>query len=162
MVTTSFKGAKLCCEDHKMLKNGYATKLGISSLKSFQMEAIKAYIDRKDSVVIQPTSSRKSAYFQVPAVMLESGQFVLVVCPTVSLMESQVHIMREKAISAVFLGASSEDDFDLYLLCKGQYDNDVPKLLYVTPEYLMGDSSNDREGVYKKFFTAQSEKHSSC
>lgn len=128
---------------------GHATKLGIMKLKDFQLRAVKAVLEGRDSLIVQSTSSGKSACFQLPAVILKEEYFVLVVSPTVSLMESQVHSLTKLGVDAVFLGAASSSDWTFSNLDNSFSDDiAVPKLVYVTPEYLIG--TERRPGAYLK------------
>ena len=126
---------------------GHATKLGIMKLKDFQLRAVKAVLDGRDCLIVQSTASGKSACFQLPSVILNEGCFVLVISPTVSLMESQVYSMTKLGVHAVFLGAASSSDWNFSNLDDADIDESiVPKIVYVTPEYLIGDDK--RPGAY--------------
>ena len=119
------------------LWRGYATQLGVTNLKSFQMEAIKAFSMGQDCLIIQPTSSGKSVCFQVPALM-NKDKFVLVISPTISLMESQVKSLRQKGVDAAYIGAGPCAPENFNRLMNNVGNQDFPKLVYCTPEYLMG------------------------
>ncbi len=49
-----------------MMWLGYATRLNVTTLKSFQIEALNAYQNSQDVMIIQSTGSGKSLCFQVP------------------------------------------------------------------------------------------------
>ena len=128
---------------------GHATKLGIVKLKEFQLRAVKAVLEGRDSLIVQSTSSGKSVCFQLPAIILKEGLFVLVISPTVSLMESQVHSLTKLGVNAVFLGSSSSTDWNFSKLDNISTEEEaIPKLVYVTPEYLIGNEK--RPGAYLK------------
>lgn len=55
-------GASACAE---MMWLGYATRLNVKTLKSFQVEALNAYQNSQDVMIIQSTGSGKSLCFQV-------------------------------------------------------------------------------------------------
>lgn len=129
---------------------GHATKLGIMNLKDFQLRAVKAVLEGRDCLIVQSTSSGKSICFQLPAIILQEGHFVLVISPTVSLMESQVHSLKKLGVDAVFLGSASFSDWNFAKLddIHTIEEDKIPKIVYVTPEYLIGDDK--RPGAYLK------------
>ena len=119
------------------LWRGYATQLGVTHLKPFQIEAISAFSKGRDCLIVQPTSSGKSVCFQVPALM-NKEMFVLVICPTISLMESQVKSLCDKGVDAAYIGPGPAGRENLTRLMDNVGKQDFPKLVYCTPEYLMG------------------------
>jgi ATP-dependent DNA helicase RecQ len=135
-------------KERERLFKGYATELGILTLKPFQTRAIQAFTEKKDTLIVQATSSGKSVCFQVPSLMLESGKLFLVVSPTISLLESQVHSLRSHGIPAIYFSSSSELKVSHL---EGMHesmseDNPFPRLVYMTPEYLMGNRNNKKAG----------------
>lgn len=124
-------------EEEEILWTGYATKLGVANLKRFQIEAIRAFKNKRDCLIVQQTGSGKSLCFQIPALM-NRNKFVLVISPTISLMESQVRSLRDRGIDAVYVGPSPQAKYNFDRLIKGGKDTDSPILVYCTPEYLMG------------------------
>ena len=66
-----------------------ADKFHLTHSKDFQSRIIKAILNNKDTLVIQPTGSGKSLCFQFPAIC--SNKLTLVITPTVSLMQDQIH-----------------------------------------------------------------------
>lgn len=68
----------------------------ISTLKTFQVEAVNAAMSKKDCCVIQPTGGGKSLCFMLPAVV-QTG-LTLVIAPTVALINDQVSRARANKI----------------------------------------------------------------
>ena len=56
----------------------------LTHFKELQSHAIDAVLNKRDSLVIQPTGSGKSLCYQFPAVYTK--QLTLVITPTISLM----------------------------------------------------------------------------
>ena len=109
-----------------------------------------AILARRDSVVVLPTGGGKSLCFQAPALVegpAEAGHysgsdrrgFALVVSPLISLMKDQVDGLRVDGVAAAYLNStlnSAERDEVVASL-----RDDRCRLLYVSPERLVGDGS---------------------
>ncbi|EDO30750.1 predicted protein [Nematostella vectensis] len=134
-------------EAQEILWRGYATKLGITNIRPFQIEAIRAFSNGKDCLVVQPTSAGKSACFQIPSLM-PGGKFVLVVCPTISLIVGQVTKMRALGINAVNIGPGQKGKEGLSLICAKEWNKDHPVLVYTTPEFLAG--TEEKDGIQRQ------------
>ena len=78
-----------------------AEKFGLTSFKPFQKEVINATLECKDTVVIQPTGTGKSLCFQFP--LVHQNKKAVIVTPSISLMQDQVHDLYSKGISSVYL-----------------------------------------------------------
>ncbi len=65
---------------------------GFDRLRPLQFEAIRAGIERRDSLVVMPTGGGKSLCYQVPPVVV--GRCDIVVSPLISLMKDQVDGLR--------------------------------------------------------------------
>jgi ATP-dependent DNA helicase RecQ len=126
---------------------------GFSDFRPLQREAMQAVIERRDSVVVLPTGGGKSLCFQAPAVIPRQRPptsspasaepavqgFALVVSPLISLMKDQVDGLRVDGVAAAFLNStqtSAERDAVIAML-----RNDQCRLLYVSPERLVGEGS---------------------
>lgn len=81
----------------------YASKRIKVDLKPFQVEALNAvYRLKKDAIVIQATGSGKSVCFQVTAMMMKPGQYMIIIVPTVALGQDHLQALLKMGISAVF------------------------------------------------------------
>ncbi|XP_037490998.1 ATP-dependent DNA helicase Q-like SIM isoform X3 [Jatropha curcas] len=80
---------------------------GYPSLKSFQKEALAAWIANQDCLVLAATGSGKSLCFQIPALL--TGKVVVVISPLISLMHDQCLKLSRHGISACFLGSGQPD-----------------------------------------------------
>ena len=126
--------------DTKIKWSGYLnTYFSISVLRKFQEHAINALTNGMDVVVIQSTSSGKSLVYQLPAVMSDN-QISLCLCPTISLIQDQVVNLTAKDINVVRLGSDHTlADYNAVFNCAPE---DLPKVVYMTPEYLFGGSES--------------------
>ncbi|KAK7344246.1 hypothetical protein VNO77_13637 [Canavalia gladiata] len=100
---------------------------GFSILKSFQKEALAAWIAHKDCLVLAATGSGKSLCFQIPALL--SGKVVVVISPLISLMHDQCLKLTTHGISACFLGSGQPDGTVEEKAMRGVYS-----IMYVCPE----------------------------
>jgi ATP-dependent DNA helicase RecQ len=79
---------------------------GFESLRPLQAEAIRAGLDRRDSLVVMPTGGGKSLCYQVPpAVALRTD---IVVSPLIALMKDQVDALRACGYPAAALHSGME------------------------------------------------------
>lgn len=85
---------------------GHLTRFGLNTFKPFQLNAVNTVESKMDAVVIQPTGSGKSLCYQLPAVF-NLNSITVVVCPTVSLINSQLQDLQNKGIEAASVGPSS-------------------------------------------------------
>ncbi|OVA14853.1 Helicase [Macleaya cordata] len=103
---------------------------GFSSLKSFQKEALEAWLDNQDSLVLAATGSGKSLCFQVPALL--TGKVVVVISPLISLMHDQCLKLAKHGVSACFLGSGQTDSSVEQKAMNGMYG-----VIYVCPETIL-------------------------
>ena len=108
-----------------------AEKFNLTSLKPFQKTIIDAVLDGKDTLVIQPTGSGKSLCFQYPPVYLNKK--AIIVTPTISLMQDQVHKLNSIGISSVFLGSAQ---LDKQVEVQALQPESKDLVVFVTPEWI--------------------------
>ena len=82
---------------------------GFDRLRPLQDDAIRATLQRRDSLVVMPTGGGKSLCYQVPPAVV--GRTDVVVSPLISLMKDQVDGLRECGYPAAALhsGMSAEE-----------------------------------------------------
>ncbi|WCJ43113.1 ATP-dependent DNA helicase Q-like SIM [Euphorbia peplus] len=103
---------------------------GYPCLKSFQKEALGAWVANQDCLVLAATGSGKSLCFQIPALL--TGKVVVVISPLISLMHDQCLKLSRHGISACFLGSGQPDSSVEQKAMKGMYD-----IIYVCPETIL-------------------------
>ena len=111
---------------------------GYNSFRPLQKDAMHAVLAGRDSIVVLPTGGGKSLCFQAPA-MVRDGTAV-VVSPLISLMKDQVDTLVGNGVPAALFNSSltaGEKSDVIAGLRGGRY-----KLLYVSPERLVGDGSD--------------------
>eukprot|EP00112_Aurelia_sp_Birch-Aquarium-sp1_P014358 Seg3094.1 transcript_id=Seg3094.1/GoldUCD/mRNA.D3Y31 product="ATP-dependent DNA helicase RecQ" protein_id=Seg3094.1/GoldUCD/D3Y31 len=133
--------------DTRIKWNGYlSTYFNFKGLRKFQEHAINALEHGIDVAVVQSTSSGKSLVYQLPAVMA-SGKISVCLCPTVSLMSDQVASLRRKGIPVIKLGSDHTlQDYNAVFNSDGE---ELPKIVFMTPEYLFGASTGSTGCVEK-------------
>ncbi|KAF8105476.1 hypothetical protein N665_0157s0061 [Sinapis alba] len=102
-------------------------RFGISSMKSFQREALSTWVAHKDCLVLAATGSGKSLCFQLPALL--TGKVVVVISPLISLMHDQCLKLSKHKVSACFLGSGQLDNRIEQKAMQGMY-----QIIYVCPE----------------------------
>src|SRR5918992_3324861 len=111
---------------------------GYTSFRVLQQDAMQAVLGGRDSIVVLPTGGGKSLCFQAPAIV-RSGVAV-VVSPLISLMKDQVDTLIGNGVPAALFNSTltSTEKWEVVAgLRHGRY-----KLLYVSPERLVGDGSD--------------------
>ncbi|MGE0443878.1 MAG: DNA helicase RecQ [Vicinamibacterales bacterium] len=109
---------------------------GYRSFRPLQREAMEAVVAGRDSVVVLPTGGGKSLCFQAPA-LVRPG-LALVVSPLISLMKDQVDTLVGNGVAAACYNSSLSSD-ERSAVAAGVRDGRY-RLLYVSPERLMGDA----------------------
>ena len=111
---------------------------GFEDLLPLQLEALQAIRAGRDSLLVLPTGGGKSLCYQAP-VLLDGGMAV-VVSPLISLMKDQVDALRGNGVAAAYDNSSlapDERDRVRREALAGRL-----RLLYVSPERLVGDGSD--------------------
>ena len=111
---------------------------GYTSFRVLQQDAMLAVLGGRDSIVVLPTGGGKSLCFQAPAVMRPG--IALVVSPLISLMKDQVDTLVGNGVPAALFN-SSLSPAEKASVIAGLRDRRF-KLLYVSPERLVGDGSD--------------------
>ncbi|KAH9620542.1 hypothetical protein KSS87_012648 [Heliosperma pusillum] len=100
---------------------------GFSSFRPYQKEVIEKVLDGKDCLVVMATGSGKSLCYQVPPLI--AGKTGVVVSPLLSLMQDQVMALKQRGISADYMGSTQTDR-----TVQAQAESGCYSLLFMTPE----------------------------
>jgi ATP-dependent DNA helicase RecQ len=122
---------------HNGLHEAVSRYWGYTTFRPLQKDAMEAVLSGRDSIVVLPTGAGKSLCFQAPAVV--HAGVAVVVSPLISLMKDQVDTLIGNGVPAALFNSSlsgSEKADVIAGLRQGRY-----KLLYVSPERLVGDGS---------------------
>ncbi len=120
-----------------MLQEAISRYWGYSTFRPLQKDAMEAVLSRRDSIVVLPTGGGKSLCFQAPAVVHDG--VAVVVSPLISLMKDQVDTLVGNGVPAALFNSTlspAEKAEVIGSLRQGRY-----KLLYVSPERLVGEGS---------------------
>lgn len=106
---------------------------GFETLRPLQAEAIRAGLDRCDSLVVMPTGGGKSLCYQVPPVVAD--RIDLVISPLISLMKDQVDGLRSNGYPAAALhsGLTPKERTEVHDGIK----HERYRLLFLSPERLI-------------------------
>ena len=122
--------------------------VGINALKDWQLKIIKATLEGRNILIIQPTGSGKSLCFQLLPFI--TGKITIVFTPTISLMKDQCCALEKKNISATYLGSSQTDKgIDTKIIARKF------NLLYTTPEKFFDDTGSPSCPFKDLIMTAQ-------
>src|SRR5438552_5983034 len=116
------------------IRNLIARHWGFRELRSLQEDAIRADLDRRDSLVVMPTGGGKSLCYQAPAAYRPS-ETTVVVSPLISLMKDQVDALTVADVSALRVDSTLNDADKLHAareLRAGRV-----RLLFVSPERMV-------------------------
>ena len=103
---------------------------GYSALRPVQEQAIASVMDGRDTWVVVPTSSGKSAIYQIPAIISEGTAIVF--SPLIALMTDQVQKLHDWGVRAARLtGDMSDTEVQRVMRSMDDYS-----LMYVAPERL--------------------------
>jgi ATP-dependent DNA helicase RecQ len=107
-------------------------RLGYTSFRPGQREAIETLLDRGRLLLVAPTGGGKSLIYQLPASLLPGTS--LVISPLVSLMHDQVQALEARGVPATFLAATLSAEEMRQRLARLRAGG--CKLAYVAPERL--------------------------
>ena len=111
---------------------------GYDSFYPLQWQAIEHVLGGGDALVLMPTGGGKSLCFQIPALMSEGC--ALVVTPLLALMKDQVDALQANGIPAASVNSQQTDATNREIM-QQVYAGHI-KLLYISPERLLGDIDN--------------------
>ncbi|KAM7273499.1 hypothetical protein ACFE04_028163 [Oxalis oulophora] len=113
---------------------------GNKAFRPLQHKACKASVSKRDCFILMPTGGGKSLCYQLPAT-LKSG-VTLVISPLLSLIQDQIVTLNLKyGIPATFLNSQQNASQAAVVLQELRKDRPSCKLLYVTPERVVGNPS---------------------
>lgn len=106
---------------------------GFDRLRPLQEEAIRAGLERRDSLVVLPTGGGKSLCYQVPPALL--GRTDVVVSPLISLMKDQVDGLRQCGYPAAALHSGLPVGIQREI--EREIGHGACRLVFVAPERLL-------------------------
>ncbi|MGO9605129.1 MAG: DNA helicase RecQ [Candidatus Binataceae bacterium] len=106
---------------------------GYESLRPLQAEAIRAGLDRRDSLVVMPTGGGKSLCYQVPPAVARRTD--IVISPLIALMKDQVDALRACGYPAIAIHSG----MDFEEIRKGEREIAAGNhhLIFVAPERML-------------------------
>jgi ATP-dependent DNA helicase RecQ len=125
------------------LQDALAQYWGFTTFRPLQQQAMEAVLAGRDSMVVLPTGGGKSLCFQAPAVV-QTG-LAVVVSPLISLMKDQVDTLVSNGVAAGLYNSSLTSDEKTRVVA-GLRERRY-RLLYVSPERLVGDGSDSFIGL---------------
>ncbi|XP_074319274.1 uncharacterized protein LOC141656323 [Silene latifolia] len=108
---------------------------GFSTFRPYQKEVIEKVLEGKDCLVVMATGSGKSLCYQVPPLI--AGKTGVVISPLLSLMQDQVMALKQRGISADYMGSTQTDRTVQAKAETGSYS-----LLFMTPEKALSISKS--------------------
>src|SRR5947209_9847592 len=85
-----------------------ARRWGFHTLRPLQEQAIRADLDRRDSLVVMPTGGGKSLCYQAPAAY-RTTETTVVISPLISLMKDQVDGLTAAEVPALRVDSTLTD-----------------------------------------------------
>ena len=106
---------------------------GYETLRPLQAEAIRAGLDRQDSLVVMPTGGGKSLCYQTPPAV--AGRTDIVISPLIALMKDQVDALRACGYPAIALHSGM--DFEQLRKSEREVAAGNHHLIFVAPERML-------------------------
>ena len=106
---------------------------GFQTFRKPQNEIITQVLKGHDVFVLMPTGGGKSLCYQIPALILPGT--AIIVSPLISLMENQVHALKQFGVASEYLNSSLS--YPQTTTIENAIQNGNIKILYVTPERLL-------------------------
>ena len=128
----------------QILKSVY----GYDLFRPLQKDIIDYVVSGHDALVLMPTGGGKSVCYQIPALMLEG--VAIVVSPLISLMKDQVDALQANGIAAEAMN-SNNDEYANRIIRERCLRGEI-KILYISPERLMGEISWLQQYVHVSMF----------
>ena len=116
-------------------------KLKITQYKAFQLAAIEALQDGKDTIFVQPTGSGKSLCY-IASALINPGKITLVIEPVVAVITNQIQNLKSKGIDAFALGRAAGKSKLSNFRKVFKSSSDIPIIAFCIPKYLFGTPAN--------------------
>ncbi|GEM_PF-17525 len=129
MTTSPPDSERLPARVYELLKRHW----GYDELRPLQPEAIRAVMERQDSLVVLPTGGGKSLCYQLPALCMDG--MAVIVSPLLALIQDQVDGLRANGITAASINSSMTPEQKREV--QAEIRAGALKLLYVAPEALV-------------------------
>ena len=142
-------------DDRDQLASVLQKYWGYDQFRPQQLDAMQAVMSDRDSVVVFPTGGGKSLCFQAPAICHDG--LAIVISPLISLMKDQVDALQACGIQAAFWNSSLSAEDESKVL--DQIRLGELQLLYLAPERLLTDRTQQLLGTVKIAFFAIDEAH---
>jgi ATP-dependent DNA helicase RecQ len=81
-------------QNHSKIAKTAQEKLGFESLRPGQEDAVRAIMDKIDTLVVQPTGSGKSAIYQIAGLLIDGA--TVIVSPLIALQKDQVDSIQDQ------------------------------------------------------------------
>ncbi len=107
---------------------------GFNALRVGQEEAIRSVLSKKDTLVVMPTGSGKSAIYQIAGLMIEGS--VLVVSPLIALQKDQVDSINSQDHDAEAVVVNSTQRIAEARKALEKIEEGTGKFIFLAPEQL--------------------------
>ncbi|MCU1375647.1 MAG: ATP-dependent helicase, RecQ family, partial [Actinomycetia bacterium] len=113
-------------------------RLGLEELRPGQLEAVTAVLEGRDTLVVMPTGSGKSAVYQIAGSMLPGP--TVVVSPLIALQRDQVSSIREADVGVAAAANSTIGAKERRRIFEDLRAGDI-EFLFVAPEQLSNEQT---------------------